>query len=84
MAEEVWAEISVRVENAIYKGQCRVDRNDVIVRRAGATRSAQLGSKVVAEKLLRELVAAGKSWRRSAELGEEPARVAEITFATFA
>jgi hypothetical protein len=64
VAEEVWAEISVRVENVIYKGQCRVDRNDVIVRRAGATRSAQLGSKtikVVAEKLLRELVAAGKS-----------------------
>ncbi len=64
MAEEVWAEISVRVENAIYKGQCRVDRNDVIVRRAGATRSAQLGNKpikVIAEKLLRELVVAGKS-----------------------
>ena len=64
MAEEVWAEISVRVENAIYKGQCRVDRNDVIVRRAGSTRSAQLGNKpirVVAEKLLRELVVAGKS-----------------------
>ena len=64
MAEEVWAEISVRVENAIYKGQCRVDRNDVIVRRAGSTRSAQLGNKpirVVAEKLLRELVMAGKS-----------------------
>ena len=64
MAEEVWAEISVRVENAIYKGQCRVDRNDVIVRRAGATGSAQLGNKpikVIAEKLLRELVVAGKS-----------------------
>ena len=64
MAEEVWAEISVRVENAIYKGQCRVDRNGVIVRRAGATRSAQLGNKpikVIAEKLLRELVVAGKS-----------------------
>jgi hypothetical protein len=60
VAEEVWAEISVRLENAIYKGQCRVDRNDVIVRRAGATRSAQLGSKtikVIAERLLRELVA---------------------------
>jgi hypothetical protein len=64
VAEEVWVEISVRVENAIYKGQCRVDRNDVIVRRAGATRSAQLGNKpikVIAEKLLRELVVAGKS-----------------------
>jgi hypothetical protein len=64
VAEEVWAEISVRLENAIYKGQCRVDRNDVIVRRAGATRSAQLGSKpirVVAERLLRELVVAGKT-----------------------
>jgi hypothetical protein len=64
VAEEVWAEISVRVENAIYKGQCRVDRNDVIVRRAGATRSAQVGNKpikVIAEKLLRELVVAGKS-----------------------
>jgi len=63
VAEEVWAEISVRVENAIYKGQCRVDRNEVVVRRAGATRSAQPGSKpikLVAEKLLRELVAAGK------------------------
>jgi hypothetical protein len=64
VAEEVWAEISVRLENAIYKGQCRVDRNDVIVRRAGATRSAQLGNKpikVIAERLLRELVAAGKT-----------------------
>jgi hypothetical protein len=50
------------VGNAIYKGQCRVDRNQVVVRRAGATRSAPLGSKpikLVAEKLLRELVAEG-------------------------
>jgi hypothetical protein len=63
MSKEVWTEISVRVGNAIYKGQCRVDRNEVVVRRAGATRSAQPGSKIiklVAEKLLRELVAEGK------------------------
>ena len=63
MGEEVWTEISVRVGDAIYKGQCRVDRNEVVVRRASATRSAQPGSKtikLVAEKLLRDLVTEGK------------------------
>jgi hypothetical protein len=63
VSEEVWAEISVRVGNAIYKGQCRVDRNEVVVRRVGATRSVQLGSKTIklaAEKLLRELLVEGK------------------------
>jgi hypothetical protein len=48
----------------IYKGHYRVERNAVVVRRTGGERSARLGvmpAQVLAEKLLRELVAERKA-----------------------
>ena len=64
MSEEGWTEVRVRAGNTIYKGHYRVERNEVVVRRIGGERSARLGAmpaQVLAEKLLRELVAEGKA-----------------------
>jgi hypothetical protein len=64
VSEEIWTEIRVRAGNTIYKGQYRVERNEVVVRRIGGERSARLSAtpaQVLAEKLLRELVAERKA-----------------------
>ena len=64
MSEEIWTEVRVRAGNTIYKGHYRVERNEVVVRRTGDEKSARLGAapaQVLAEKLLRELVAEGKA-----------------------
>lgn len=60
MSEEIWTEVRVQVGNTIYKGHYRVERNEIVVRRTSGEKSARLGAmpaQVLAEKLLRELVA---------------------------
>ena len=64
MSEEIWTEVRVRAGNTIYKGHYRVQRDEVVVHRTGGKKSARLGTapaEVLAEKLLRELVAEGKA-----------------------
>jgi hypothetical protein len=64
VSEEIWTEVRVRAGNTIYKGHYRVQRDEVVVHRTGGKKSARLGAapaQVLAEKLLRELVAEGKA-----------------------
>jgi hypothetical protein len=64
VSEEIWTEVRVRAGNMIYKGHYRVERDEVVVRRTGSEKSARLGAmpaRVLAERLLRELVAEGKA-----------------------
>ena len=64
MSEEIWTEVRVRAGNTINKGHYRVERDEVVVHRTGGKKSARLGAmpaRVLAERLLRELVAEGKA-----------------------
>jgi len=67
VSEEIWTEVRVRAGNTIYKGHYRVQRDEVVVHRTGGKKSARLGAapaQVLAEKLLRELVAGAQGKAR--------------------